>query len=143
MASVSVPEPDPSPTASHAAPREAWILAGVLDGRAAAPALGEDVAGLPHLFRLAGELQMAGVARALLAKLTADRRLAKISIEVATEVPAGAAGDSIVVVRGDRIFHRDLPKAAITAWTGSQARLAKVAGDEHDAVLVTDRATAT
>src|SRR5262249_11746112 len=40
-------------------------------------------------------------------------------------------------------FHRDIPKAAISAWRGSDARLAKVAGDEHDAVLVADRATAT
>ena len=154
MASVPVPEPAPSAQASHTAPREAWILAGVLDGRVATPALGEDVAGLPHLFRLAGELQMAGVARAvvitreavapeLIARLTADGRLARIAIEVATEAPAGGAGDAIIVVRGDRIFHRDLPKAAITAWTGSTARLAKVAGDEHDAVIVTDRATAT
>lgn len=154
MASVSVPEPTPPAPASHTAPREAWILAGVLDGRIATPALGEDVAGLPYLCRLAGELQMAGVARAvvitreavapeLIERLAADRRLARISLEVAAEAPAGAAGDAIVIVRGDRIFHRDMPKAAIAAWTGSAARVAKVAGDAHDAVLVTDRATAT
>ena len=135
-------------------PVEAWILAGTLDGKPARPALDEDVGGLPHLFRLAGELQMAGVKRAyviarepvareLLDKLRTEPRLAKITIAVVAEPPSGGNHDAIVVVRGDRIFHRDIPKAAVTAWTSSRAKLAKVAGTEHDGVVVTDRVHAT
>jgi phosphatidylglycerophosphate synthase len=152
MAAASIPEP--MTTTSREAPREAWILAGTLDGRPALPALDENVGGIGHLFRLAGELQMAGVARAvvvsrdpvparLLEQLRAEPRLAKISISVAAEPPTGPTKEPIVVVRGDRVFHRDVPKAAIGAWTSSRASLAKVAGDEHDAVIVTDRVHAT
>ncbi|HEY5922533.1 MAG TPA: CDP-alcohol phosphatidyltransferase family protein [Kofleriaceae bacterium] len=153
MAIDSVPEParlvDASEPVPHARPAEAWILAGTIDGRACVPALDADVAGLPHVFRLAAELALAGIptayvispeplAPALAAMLRDDDRLAKIKVSVVPEPPPGAVGDGIVIVRADRIFHRDLPKAAITAFTGSSARIAMVAG-EHDGVVVTDR----
>ena len=154
MATDSVPEPARVAPSARTTPSEAWILAGTLDGRRVAPALDENVGGLPHLFRLAGELQMAGVkhayvisrepvARELLDSLRTDPRLSKITVAVVAEAPSGGTKDAIVVVRGDRIFHRDIPKAAISAWTSSRAKLAKVAGDEHDAVVVTDRVHAT
>jgi phosphatidylglycerophosphate synthase len=134
---------------ARTAPVEAWIVAA-----AAGPALDEDVAGLPHLFRLAGELQMAGikhayvisrqpVARELLERLRNEPRLSRITLSVVAEPPSGGTADAIVVVRADRIFHRDIPKAAIAAWTSSRGKLAKIAGDEHDGVVVTDRVHAT
>jgi phosphatidylglycerophosphate synthase len=149
MATDAIPELD----RERGVPAEAWILAGTLDGRPGFPALDDSVGGLPNLMRLAGELAMSGVPRAfvitrepvapeLLAALRSDRRFAKISVTVVAEPPAGAAGDAIMLLRSDRIFHRDIPKAVITAWRGSQARVAKLAGDEHDAVIVTDRASA-
>ncbi|HEY5946968.1 MAG TPA: CDP-alcohol phosphatidyltransferase family protein [Kofleriaceae bacterium] len=150
MAAVSVPEP----ARARDVPSEAWILAGTLDGRALSPALDDSVGGLPHLFRIAAELAMAGikhayvisrepVPRELLESMRADKRLAKITVAAVAEPPSGATKDAIVVVRGDRIFHRDIPKAVINAWTGSAAKLAKVSGDEHDGVVVTDRVQAT
>jgi phosphatidylglycerophosphate synthase len=156
MATDSVLDPARATAAEPArtAPVEAWILAGTLDGRPARPALDENVGGLPQLFRLAGELQMAGikhayvisrepVPRALLDQLRSEPRLAKITIAVAAEPPSGSTKDAIIVVRSDRVFHRDIPKAAIAAWTSSRAKLAKIAGDEHDGVVVTDRVHAT
>lgn len=150
MAAVSVPEHQHA----RAVPAEAWILAGTIDGRAAAPALDADVGGLPHLFRIVGELAISGIKRVvvcsdqpvdeqLLDRLRADNRLARVTLTAVQAPPSGASDDAIVIVRADRIFHRDIPKATITAWTGSHARIAKVAGDEHDGVMATDRATAT
>jgi phosphatidylglycerophosphate synthase len=140
------------------APREGWILAGTLDGRLAAPGLLEELAGIPHALRLAGELALAGVSRITivwcgagappdLGAIAADPRLAsRARLTVAAAPPAGDDADAIAVVRADRVFHRDMPKQAIAAWRGGApepgARLAKVAGDEHDAVFVADRATA-
>jgi len=145
---------------TRSAPREGWILAGTLDGRPAEPGLLDELAGIPHVLRLAGELALAGVGRITviwsgggappeLAAIAADPRLAsRARLTVAAEPPPGDDGDAIVVVRADRVFHRDMPKQAIGAWktaSGSLtalASLAKVAGDEHDAILVADRATA-
>lgn len=136
------------------APREGWILAGTLDGRPAEPGLLEDLAGIPHALRLAGELALAGVTRITvvwqgagdppdLGAVAADPRLrSRAQLAVAAAPPAGDDADPVIVVRADRVFHRDLPKQAIAAWRGAAARLGKVAGDEHDAVLVADRATA-
>ncbi len=150
MAAVSAPELDHV----RAAPVEAWILAGTLDGRTVTPALDATVGGLPHLFRIAGELAMCGIKHAvvvsgspvdprLLDRLRSDNRLSRITLTSTDGPPSGASDDGIVVVRADRICHRDIPKAAITAWTTSHARIARVAGDEHDGVVVTDRGTAT
>lgn len=133
---------------------EAWILAGTLDGRAARPALLDDVAGLPHLLRLALDAALAGATRIFilwdlarpipdLSRVFADPRLAsRASLEIVTTPPAGDATDGVLVLRGDRIYHRDLPRAAIAAWRDG-GRIGVVAGAEHDAVLATDRAAAT
>lgn len=144
MATASVPEPARTVA-------EGWILAGTVDGTPCYPALDTTIAGLPHLWRLVGELVMCGVhrvfvlgdpqvARVLIAGLEADPRFAKARVTVAAEPPAGAAHDGIVVVRADRVFHRDIPKAAVAAWRDSTATLGRVDGD--DAVYVCDRGTA-
>src|SRR5574338_967967 len=145
MATASVPEPMRTVA-------EGWILAGPVDGGPCYPALDATIAGLPHLWRLVGGLVMCGVtreyvigeaqlARVLIAGLEADPRFAKARVTIAAEPPTGSASDGIVVVRGDRVFHRDIPKAAITAWRDSTARLARVAGD--DAIYACDRETAS
>lgn len=131
---------------------EAWILAGTLDGQAARPALLDDVAGIPHLLRLTCDAALAGatkiyilwdVARPLpdLSSVFADPRIARrASLEIATRPPAGGDDDAILVLRADRIFHRDLPRAAIAAW--KRGTIGVIAGAEHDAVFATDRASA-
>ena len=136
------------------APTDGWILAGTVDGVAAYPPLTEDVAGLPHVLRLACDLAVAGVRRIAvvwsgpepvpdLAAILADRRLtSRASISVVTTPPAADAGEPVVVVRADRVCHRDLPKRAIAAWQAATAPVAKVAGDRHDAVVVVDHAMA-
>lgn len=145
----------------RSAPREGWILAGTLDGLPATPGLLEDVAGLPYALRLAGELALSGVSRITiiwcgdgappdLSAVIADPRLAsRAKLSVATSPPAVTGGEAgaepaaIVVVRADRIFHRDTPKQAIAAWRASpSARLGKVEGADQDAVLVAERAVA-
>jgi phosphatidylglycerophosphate synthase len=138
-------------------PSEGWILAGTLDGVTAAPALLDKVAGTPHLLRLACEMALAGVTQitivwsgttaapdpAELAAVAGDPRLAtRASLTIASAAPAGADADPIMVTRADRLFHRDVPKQAIAAWEGTACRLGKVIGDEFDAVVVCDRATA-
>ena len=145
MATASVLEPARTIT-------EGWILAGPVDGGPCYPALDATIAGLPHLWRLVGELVMCGVtrvyvigeaqlARVLIAGLEADPRFTKARVTIAAEPPAGPARDGIVVVRGDRVFHRDIPKAAITAWRDSAARLGRVDGD--DAIYACDREIAS
>ena len=131
---------------------EAWILAGTLDGRAARPALLDEVAGIPHLLRLACDAALAGATRIYilwdgarplpdLSGVLTDERIAKrAAIEIVTRSPGGAAEDAVLVIRADRIFHRDLPRAAIAARAAG--RIGVVAGAEHDAVFATDRATA-
>lgn len=100
---------------------EGWILAGTLDGEVATPAPRELVAGVPHLLRCALSLKAAGAPRIAvvwlgateppeIADLAADPRLGGVPLTLATAVPAGSAGDSIVLVRADRVYHRDLPR---------------------------------
>jgi phosphatidylglycerophosphate synthase len=132
------------------APREAWVIAGMVDGERPYLALGDQVAGIPYLLRLAGELGLAKVTRIVvvwngpgpvpdISAVAADPRLRGVRLEVATATPAGAT-EAIAVLRADRIWHRDSVKAAITAWTASEdARLAKVDGAESDAVVIAMR----
>ncbi len=136
------------------APREGWILAGTVDGRAARPALLDDVGGLPYLTRLVLDLALAGTTRIYLlwelarplpdlSVVFADPRIAgRVSLEIASRPPPGNDGDGIVIVRADRIMHREMPRATAEAWTSGAARIAKVAGDAHDAVYAADRAAA-
>ena len=75
-----------------------------------------------------------------LGAIAGDPRLAsRAKLAVATEPPAGDDDDAIVIVRADRVFHRDMPRQVIAAWRGAAAGLAKVAGAEHDAVFVAAR----
>lgn len=142
------------------APREGWILAGTLDGHAARPALLDDVCGIPHLLRLACDLALSGATRIYivwdvarpvpdLSPIFADPRIAtRAALEIVTRPPVGEATDGVLLARADRIFHRDLPRAAISAWCASSSQLGslgtigKISGEEHDAVFVTDRTTA-
>jgi 1L-myo-inositol 1-phosphate cytidylyltransferase / CDP-L-myo-inositol myo-inositolphosphotransferase len=135
-------------------PSEGWILAGVLDGVDAAPALAENVAGLPYVLRLALDLAVAGAKRIIvlwqgpadppaLDAILADKRLtSRAQVTVASAPPTGDDADAVVVLRADRVYHRDMPKQAIAAWKSSTAPVAVIAGAEHDAVTVTDRAGA-
>lgn len=124
---------------------EYWILAGILDGRFAYPRLTQDVCGIPHGLRLACDLAAAGATRVFvvwnadgeppdLSAIATDRRLVgRARLDVVPTPPHGADGDDIVLVRGDRLFHRDLPKLAHTG-----PPFAKLG----DAVIRADRATA-
>jgi phosphatidylglycerophosphate synthase len=137
----------------RAGPGEGWILAGTLDGVSARPQLDDDVAGMPYVLRLAADLVHAG-ARAItviwgsdspppsLAAYANDTRLRGASLEIATAPPPGAETDAILVARADRIYHRDIPKQVVAAWKGSTANVARLAGDEHDAILIVERSRA-
>ncbi|MCG8416813.1 MAG: CDP-alcohol phosphatidyltransferase family protein [Proteobacteria bacterium] len=137
-------------------PREGWIIAGRLDGRDVYPQPLAAVAGLPHLLRQACALSAAGIERITvfwvgpgdlpdLSAIAADSRMAGRRFELVTE-PPGASGDSsddaILVVRGDRIFHRDTPTVLAQAAerTASAVRLR---GDEHDGAFVVSRRVAS
>jgi len=142
------------PGATRTAPTEAWILAGVLDGRDAQPALLDELAGIPYALRLACDLAFAGAKRIVvvwrgataapdLGAIARDPRIAsRATLEVVREVPAGDDTDAILVARADRVYHRDIPSRVATAWQRSTLRLAKVGGEEHDAIVATDRRTA-
>jgi phosphatidylglycerophosphate synthase len=138
-------------------PVEGWILAGTLDGVTAAPSPREDVAGMPYVLRIACDMAVAGIQRITvvwngpgappdLGDLARDPRLARRArLEVADRPPPGDEAEPILIVRADRIFQREMPKYAATAWRGAAAPTApaaKVAGAEHDAAVVADRATA-
>ncbi len=136
------------------APREGWILAGTLDGRAARPALLDDVGGLPYLSRLVLDLALAGTTRIYLlwelarplpdlSAVFADPRIAgRVVLEISSRAPSGDDADGVVVVRADRIMHREMPRATAEAWASGTARIAKIAGASHDGVFATDRALA-
>jgi len=136
-------------------PVEGWILAGTLDGAPSAPALREDVAGMPYVLRIACDLAIAGATRIFvvwnggapgpgdLGDLARDPRLARrAKLEVVERPPPGDDAEPILIARADRIFQREMPKYAAAAWRESAAPVAKVAGAEHDGAVVTDRATA-
>ncbi len=134
-------------------PAEGWILAGTLDGAPSAPALREDVAGMPYVLRLACDLAAAGVQRIVviwnagtppaLEDLARDPRLARRArLEVADGPPPGDDADPILVVRADRIYQREMPRYAAMAWRESAAPAGRVAGAEHDAAVAAGRATA-
>ncbi len=134
------------------APKEGWILAGVLDGTPAQPALLDELAGIPHILRLACDLALAGATRIFvlwsgptpppsLASIATDPRLAA-TLEIPHETPGGADTDGILIARADRVYHRDIPVRVARSWQRSDLRLAKVTGEEHDAIVVTDRRTA-
>jgi len=121
---------------------EGWILAGQLSGRAAVPAPLRPICGVPHLLRDALTLKTAGVERVRViwagsepvpdvSELAEDVRLRGLPLEITREVPVAPEG-RVVVVRGDRLYHRDIPRDL--ARTESDGVVA-VAGDEYDAVF--------
>jgi CDP-L-myo-inositol myo-inositolphosphotransferase len=125
---------------------EAWILAGAVDGGedAADPLL--EIAGLPLLLRHAGEAIGAGAERVKVIWLgeapapeifsvAGDDRLRGRAIEVVTEIPAAVA-DRVLVIRGDRVFHRDLCKILVAAEPG--APLIAIEGDDYDGAFAAD-----
>lgn len=134
-------------------PTDAWILAGCVDGLVTQPELRTDVCGMPYVLRIAVDLAHAGARRITIVwtgegplpavgDLSGDARLRGATLDVSSTPPSGSDHDPIVVTRADRIYHRELPKLVVAAWTTSDAGLAKVAGTEHDAIFVTDRARA-
>lgn len=139
------------PDAERPALTEGWILAGTLDGRAASPALTQQLGGLSQVQRLALDLTHAGVKRVVvvwcgegaapdLSAVAAEPRLAaRATLEVVTAAPTGAPGDGILVVRADRVYHRDVPKLAASAWragtSGESGQLGMVAGAEYDVAI--------
>ncbi len=136
------------------APKEGWILAGEVDGIPSQPALLDELAGIPHILRLACDLALAGATRIFvvwrgsapapsLAAIAADPRLSqRATLDVPHELPGGDDADGILVARADRVYHRDIPSRVARSWQRSDVRLAKVAGEEHDAIVVADRRTA-
>lgn len=125
--------------------RKAWIIAGDLDGRAALPDALETVAGMPHLLRHACAAKAAGVKQIYIiwkgplaapdiTALSTDDRLQGIKLDLITSVPPGQDDDRILILRADRIFHRDLPKR-VAERAAHTATVVKIRGDEYDSVL--------
>lgn len=131
---------------------EGWILAGILDGNESYPKLEDDVCGIPHVLRLACDLAHAGATRIHvvwngigeapeLGRIARDPRIASVArLAIVTEIPSGDDADAILIARGDRLFHRDMPKRVLAVRDREHA--GKIAGAEHDAVFAADRATA-
>ena len=140
-------------SASFISVREAWIVAGVLDGGVAYPRLAEDVCGVPHGLRVACDLALAGAKRIFviwnadepapdLSRIAHDERLARhAELVVVREPPPGDGNDEILVARADRLFHRDMPKLVLAAHR-TTGGIGKVRGSEHDAVFAMNRTTA-
>lgn len=121
---------------------------------------------MPHLLRLVCTLKSAGVGQVaviwndtevsppdLFSTVFLDSRTAGVGIEVMREAPAPddarSEQERIVLVRGDRVFHRGIPKALAdaaasqaTSSEGESAAIVAIDGDEHDGVVVTSRARA-
>jgi 1L-myo-inositol 1-phosphate cytidylyltransferase / CDP-L-myo-inositol myo-inositolphosphotransferase len=147
MAPMSVAEP------ATARPREGWILAGTLDGRPARPELATDLGGIPYGLRLAADMALAGATDIFvvwngespppdLGEIANDPRLAsRARLHVVTEPPGGDASDPILVVRADRVFHRDTPKLVAHAFRAG-ATLSILEGRENDAAFTAPRAVA-
>lgn len=134
------------------APVEGWILAGTLDGRPAAPALLDDVAGVPHVLRHALTLVAAGVGRVRvlwcglgappdLASVAADPRLGGRPLELVHAPPPGDPEERVLIARGDRIYHRDLPRTLSAAPAAPPIAVLRASGD-LDALLLAPRCLA-
>jgi len=138
------------PATSVARPREGWIVAGTLDGLAAKPELHDDLGGIPYGMRLVLDLALAGASQVYviwngnqtppdLTAIAQDPRVAsRVKLHVVTEPPAGDGDDPIVIVRGDRVFHRDVPKLVAHAYRRGAA-LATIDAPSYDGVFATTR----
>ncbi|MDQ3365425.1 MAG: hypothetical protein M3680_08360, partial [Myxococcota bacterium] len=123
-------------------PREAWILAGTLDG-AAALGLLDELGGIPHVLRLALDAALAGARQIYviwsgeapppdLTEVARDPRLAaRAALAVVTQPPGGATGDGILITRADRVGHRDLARDVANAYRDQPLRAAKITGDAY------------
>lgn len=134
-------------------PREAWILTGTLDGGRSSLGLDVDLGGVPLLLRLACDLAASGVTEiyvvgaeepsAAIAAIARDPRIAtRATLRHARELPTGDEHDALLVIRADRVYHRDLPKLVAKAYARAATRLAAIGGEGFDAVYATDRAIA-
>jgi phosphatidylglycerophosphate synthase len=140
----------------HQVPREGWIIAGDLDGSPIIDLM-TDVAGVPHLVRIAMELAMAGITDVVLIAAPHNELAvaactsfapfsARAKIRCSDAAPVGEPRDPVVIVRADRVFHRDLPKSVVQAWrhrANPETDFAQIRGDDFDAVLATRRAQAS
>ena len=135
-------------------PKEGWILAGRLDATRVVPSPFEAVAGVSHLLRTALELALAGCTRIVvvwqgedsapdISGIAADARLAsRAKLELAQNAPEEGTSETILIARGDRIFHRDIPKILAREIASGSLASAEIAGDEYDAVFAADRKVA-
>ena len=129
-------------------PRQAWILAGELDGQKPALRLDTVIAGMPVLLRHACEAKLAGAESvrviwigdteapaAAIAAMAGDERLGDTSLELADgdDSPGGGVEGDVLVIRADRIVHRDHLKRV--ADGDHRAPLRKIAGGDHDGVF--------
>jgi phosphatidylglycerophosphate synthase len=124
--------------------RQAWILAGHVDGAAPTLPLDARIAGMPVVLRHACEARAAGARdiaviwiggdeppRDVIDEAGADDRLAGVELTLVTEPPE--TDRDVLIVRADRIYHRDHPKRAADA--AADRPLRKIAGDANDAVF--------
>jgi phosphatidylglycerophosphate synthase len=147
MAAMPAAEP------ATARPREGWILAGTLDGRPARPALATDIGGIPYGLRLAADMALAGATEIFvvwngdvpppdLGDIANDPRLAsRARLRVVTEPPRGDDAEPILLVRADRVFHRDSPKLVAHAFRPGST-LSILQGGDNDAAFTAPRAVA-
>lgn len=134
--------------------REAWILAGTIDGVPAFPTLDTVFGGIPYLTRLVCDVASAGASQIYvvwcgdarapdLSDILADERIvSRGGVSIVTSPPGGAPDDAVLVVRADRVYHREVPKVVAQAWHGSSGVAGRVRGSEYDAVVATRRLTA-
>jgi phosphatidylglycerophosphate synthase len=140
----------PSSDATSTALTEAWI---VRTGEG--PALLAPVAGMSHLLRLVCALRAAGIERvvvvpserdpAALERLRGDRRVAGMTLEMRADPPVGPGRDPILLVRADRIFHRDGPRRlahALVEGADVSGQTLLVDDPPWDALALTSRARA-
>jgi hypothetical protein len=109
----------------HQVPLEGWIIACDLEGSPIIDLM-TDVAGVPHVVRLAMELAMAGIADIVLIGAQQSQRAvaactsfapfsSRAKIRCSDTAPVGEPRDPVVIVRAD-VFHRDVPKSVVQAW---------------------------
>lgn len=136
---------------------EAWIIAAEPGESETEPqtVLGPlvQVAGIPHILRHACAARAAKVetiyviwrgdsAPPDLSSVASDPRLDGATLHIVSAPPTGSNGqddDAILVLRGDRVFHRDLTKRVVEHLPASSRDAIAIAGDEYDSVFVLSR----
>ncbi len=129
--------------------QEAWIIAAEATAETALAPL-VDVAGMPHLLRHACAAKAAKASTVYviwrgdssppdLADIASDPRLDGTTLTVVTEAPEGPGDDAILILRSDRVFHRDLPKRVAEHVPNTSRDAVAIAGAEHDSVFALSR----